>query len=88
MFDFLTCHLNPRPQSVTGHEMAYIFGVFLFLVAALWAFDARGPLRKTATWLLPVVIVGNLVNDRRAAWLILGAGFLALAVIAYLESSA
>ena len=76
-------HLQPRPNSVIGHEVAYIFGVFLFLVAALWIFDARGPLRKTATWLVPVVIIGNLVNDRRAAWLLLGGGVLTLSVIAY-----
>jgi hypothetical protein len=76
-------HMQPRPQSIIGHEVAYIFAVFLFLVAALWLFQVPGRLRKTATSLLPLVITANLVNDRRAAWLLLGGGFLALAVIGY-----
>ena len=74
---------QPRPESVLGHEDAYTFGVFVLLVAALWLFDARGRLRKVATWLLPVVIAANLANNRRAAWLMLFGGLLTIAVIAY-----
>jgi hypothetical protein len=76
-------HMHPRPQSIIGHEVAYIFAAYMFLVAALWLFQTPGRLRKTATWLLPLVVTANLVNDRRAAWLLLGGGFLALAVIGY-----
>jgi hypothetical protein len=76
-------HMHPRPQSIIGHEVAYIFAAFIFLVAALWLFEVPGRLRKTATRLLPLVIIANLVNDRRAAWLLLGGGFLTLAVIGY-----
>ena len=74
---------HPRPESVVGHEAAYYFAVFAFLVAALWLFDVPGRLRTTATWLLPFVIAANLFNDRRAAWLVLGAGLLALGIITY-----
>ncbi len=76
-------HLNPRPDSVIGHEVAYFFAVFVLLVTALWLFQVPGRLRTTATWLLPVVIAANLVNQRRAAWLLLGGGLIALAAIGY-----
>lgn len=74
---------HPRPEAVLGHEDAYTFGLFIFLVAALWLFEVPGRLRTTATWLLPLVVAANLFNNRRAAWLLLGGGLLALAVIAY-----
>jgi hypothetical protein len=74
---------RPRPDSVVGHEAAYFFAVFMFLVAALWLFGVSGRLRTTATWLLPFVILANLFNDRRAAWLLLGAGLVVLAAIGY-----
>ncbi len=71
------------PEAVLGHEEAYFFGVYILLVAALWLFEVRGPLRLTATWLLPLIVFADLVNNRRASWLILGGGMLALAVIGY-----
>jgi hypothetical protein len=72
---------NPRPESVLGHEEAFFFGVFIVLVAALWLFDVKGTLRKTATWLLPLVVAANLANDRRTAWVVLGAGLAVLVAI-------
>lgn len=74
---------KPRPESVLSHEDAYIFGVYILLVAVLWLFDLRGSLRKTATWLLPLIILANLANDRRAAWLLLGGGLLTMGAIGY-----
>jgi hypothetical protein len=74
---------HPKPEAVLGHEEAYIFGVFILLVAALWLFGVRGRLRKTATWLLPLVIAADLANNRRAAWLVLGGGLIVLVVIGY-----
>ena len=44
--------------------------------ARLWLFEMRGPLRKTATIFLPIVIAADLGNSRRTAWLVLGAGVL------------
>jgi hypothetical protein len=76
--------MHPRPESVLGHEEAYFFALFIFLVLALWLFNVpAGRLRKTATWLLPVVIGANLANNRRAAWILLGFGLLTIVVIGY-----
>jgi len=71
------------PEAVLGHEEAYFFDLFLLLVAGLWMFDVRGRLRTVATWLLPLVIFADLVNNRRAAWLMLGGGLITLMVIGY-----
>ncbi len=81
---FLVMSWHPRPEAVMGHEDAYTFGVYIFLVGALWLFQAPiGKLRKVATWLLPVVIAANLFNNRRAAWLLLGGGLIVLMVIGW-----
>jgi O-antigen ligase len=74
-------NMHPRPESVLGHEEAFFFGVFILLVAALWLFGIQGNLRKTATWLLPVVIAANLANNRRTAWVVLGVGLAVLLAI-------
>jgi hypothetical protein len=78
---FSVRNMHPRPESMIGHEVAYIFGVYILLVAGLWLFGVKGKLRRTATWLLPVVLFANLVNDRRTAWVVLGAGLLVLVAI-------
>ena len=57
--------------------------IFIFLVLALWLFDQRGKLRTWATWLLPLVLWANIVNDRRAAWEMLAGGLLCFGVIVY-----
>ena len=76
-------HLSPRPESYIGHEASYFFVIFMFLVLILWLFDQRGKLRTWATWLLPIVIWANIVNDRRAAWEMLAGGLLCFGVIVY-----
>ena len=73
----------PKPDSYISHEASYFFVIFLLLVAALWLFDQRGKLRTWATWLLPVVFLAMLLNDRREAWEMLGGGFLCFGVLAY-----
>jgi O-antigen ligase len=75
--------MHPRPESVLGHEEAFFFGVYTLLVAALWLFDVKGSLRKTATWLLPVVIGCNLANNRRTAWVVLGVGLAVLVAVGF-----
>jgi hypothetical protein len=76
-------HLAVRPDAVLGHEEALFFSLFLLLTLSLWLFDVPGTLRKTATWLTPLVLLGDLANTRRAAWLVLGVGVIALLAVAY-----
>jgi hypothetical protein len=72
---------NPRPDFVVGHEEALFFALFILLALSLWVFDVRGPLRKTATALVPFVLLADLVNSRRTAWLILGGALLVFALM-------
>ena len=74
-------HMSPHPEALLGHEEALFFGVFILLVPALWLFGVKGKLRTVATWLLPLVIAANLANNRRTAWVVLGAGLILLVVI-------
>lgn len=80
---WVTRDWHPGPQNVLGHEEAMFESLFFFLVAALWLFKIPGRLRTVATYALPLVFYTDLVNDRRAAWLILGAGIVVLIAIAY-----
>jgi hypothetical protein len=74
-------HMAVRPDAVLGHEEALFFALFFLLVLSLWLFEVKGTLRKTATWLVPVVLAGDLANTRRAAWLVLGVGVLTLLAV-------
>ncbi len=76
-------HDTPKPESFIGHEASYFFVVYLVLVLALWLFNQPGRLRTVATRLLPIVLACDMVNDRRAAWLMLGGAMLTFGVIAY-----
>lgn len=73
----------PRPEAVLGHEEAVFLSSFLLLTIALWLFEMRGPMRTTATLLTPVVLMADLANSRRAAWLVVAVGFVALAGIGF-----
>ncbi len=79
----LNRHTYPKPESYISHEASYFFVVYMVLVLALWLFDQRGSMRTWATRLLPLVIFANTVNDRRAAWEMLGGALLCFGVIAY-----
>jgi hypothetical protein len=76
-------HQHPRPEAVLGHEEAYTFALFIFVVAALRLYEVKGRLVQTATWMLPIVIAADLANNRRAAWLVLGGGLITLVAVAY-----
>lgn len=76
-------HDYPRPESFIGHEASYFFIVYFVLVLSLWLLHQPGRMRKIATYALPAVFFCDLVNDRRAAWLMLGGAMLAFGVIAY-----
>ena len=76
-------HMAVRPDAVLGHEEALFFTLFFLLTLSLWLFDVPGTLRRTATWLTPFVLLGDLSNTRRAAWLVLGVGVIALLAVSY-----
>ncbi len=78
-------NVEPRPEAVLAHEESFFFGLFLIMTAAMWLFRFRDPLRTVATLLLPAVLICNLVNSRRTAWLILIAGLAVLTVVAFVQ---
>lgn len=83
---FLSVRSGPtRPQEILEHIEALFFSCFIVLVIALWLFGIRGRLRTAATVLLPVVVIADLGNNRRAAWIILGAQVAVVGVIAWLR---
>jgi O-antigen ligase/polysaccharide polymerase Wzy-like membrane protein len=67
---------GPRPDFLLSHDDAFFFGVDIILVASLWLFGQKGRLRTVATMLVPLVIIINMANSRRTAWLILAASLL------------
>jgi hypothetical protein len=75
--------MHPRPEAILGHEEAFFFGVFVILTCALWLYDIRGSLRTVATCLLPFVVIADLANTRRTAWLVLAASIVTMLVIAF-----
>jgi hypothetical protein len=78
-------NVNPRPESLLEHDESVFFSCFIVLTVALWVFRKRGYLRRVATALLPWVFVADLGNNRRAAWVILPAMLLALAIVIYVR---
>ncbi len=74
-------HLSPRPEAILGHEESLFFAIFVFLTAILWLTGEKGALRRTATALLPIVLVADVANSRRLAWLILFLGLLAIGIV-------
>jgi|SRR5580704_2129532 O-antigen ligase len=77
--------VTQQTQSLLAHEEAIFFDLFTLLVAGLWLFGARGRLRRVATALLPFVVVANLANQRRVAWIILAFGLVVLFVAAWVS---
>lgn len=76
-------HMYPKPEAYISHEASYFFVIFMILVLALWMFHQSGTLRKVATWLLPLVVWANVVNDRRVAWAMLAGAIVCFTVIVY-----
>lgn len=83
---FLTVrHMVPRPDAVLGHEESFFFGLFVIATLGMWTFGVGGRLRATATTLLPLVLMADMVNSRRTAWAILFAGVLLMTIISYVR---
>jgi O-Antigen ligase len=78
-------NVYPKPNELLEHDESFFFGIYLVLVAALWLFRRRGWLRRVATALAPFVLYADLANNRRAAWIILPAGLLILAIIIWVR---
>ena len=77
-------NVQPPPEAILGHEESFFFGLFVVVTAALWLFRMRSRLRVVATTLLPLVIVADLGNARRVAWLILAADLVLIAVLGWI----
>lgn len=75
----------PRPEAILAHEEAFFFGLFVVLAIGLWVFGVRGRLRSVATTLVPFVLIADLGNSRRTAWLILVAGIVVLWLLAWVR---
>jgi hypothetical protein len=74
-----------RPDSILEHDESVFFSVFIVLTVLLWIYGKRGWLRRVATFLLPFVCIADFGNNRRAAWVMLPAMLIAVAVIAYVR---
>ena len=84
VFIFLAVRrMNPRPESVLGHEESIFFALFVLFAILLWLFGVKDRLRKVTLILLPVVIAADLANGRRVARLILVAGLIVLIAIGF-----
>ena len=68
----------PRPSNILEHEESFFFGLYIALTISLWLFGVRGRLRLAATTLLPFVVLSDLANHRRTAWVIVA---VALAIL-------
>ncbi|MGD0834707.1 MAG: O-antigen ligase family protein [Candidatus Dormibacteria bacterium] len=73
----------PRPEAILGHEESIFFSLFIILTLCLWVYRQRGWLRFTATALLPFVIIADVGNTRRDAFLILAAELLVMVILVY-----
>jgi O-antigen ligase len=76
---------SPRPDYLLSHEDSFFFVLYIILAAALWLFSQKGRLRAVTTLLLPMVVLVNLVNNRRTSWAILGVALLALIVLVWVR---
>lgn len=74
-----------RPDYLLSHEDAVFFSLFILLVAALWLLRMRCRMRALTTAMLPFVFVMNAANNRRTAWLMIGAGVLLLILLTWVR---
>jgi hypothetical protein len=82
---FTLANVFPKPEAILEHDESVFFAVFIVLVIVLWMYGRRGYLRRLATVFLPFVVIADLGNNRRAAWVMLPAMLLAVAVVAYVR---
>lgn len=80
---FETRNEIPRPEAILGHEESIFFSLFLVLTLCLWLYGERGRLRATATALVPFVLIADIGNTRRDAFLILAAELAVMIILTY-----
>ncbi len=85
---FTMASVVPKPEAILEHDESFFFSVFIVLVLLLWIYRKRGYLRGVATVFLPFVLTADLGNNRRAAWVMLPAMLLAVALVAYVRAPA
>jgi hypothetical protein len=73
----------PRPSNILEHEESFFFGLYILLTLCLWLFGIRGRLRWVAAALLPFVVLADLANHRRTAWMIVGFGMAVIMLAAW-----
>lgn len=70
-------------ESLFPHEQAYFFNAFLTLTPILFLYGGSRRLKRAVLWLLPLVLVANIANNRRAAVLAIGIAVVALLAITF-----
>ncbi|MGH9056719.1 MAG: hypothetical protein ACRDYY_12810 [Acidimicrobiales bacterium] len=84
IFFVWTRRMSPRPEEILSHEEAFFFGVYIMITVGLWMWGIKGRMRTTATVLFPFVLISDMANSRRVAWLIVAGSLATMFVIAYL----
>ncbi|HUZ89959.1 MAG TPA: hypothetical protein VMU49_09055 [Candidatus Acidoferrales bacterium] len=74
-----------RPQSFLEHAESFFFGIFLALTLGLWLFAERGALRRFMTAMTPLVLISDMLNQRRTAWAIVALLTLVTLLLAFVR---
>ncbi len=74
-------HLSADGGALFSHEQSFFFNAFITLTAIFFLYGGPRRLKWFALALLPIVLVSNLANQRRAAILALAAGLLLLLLV-------
>ena len=82
---FILHPADPRPQSYLEHAESFFFGVFLALTLGLWLLSERGRMRQFMTAVAPLVLVSDMLNQRRTAWAILALLLAATLLLVYVR---
>jgi len=82
-FGELHGHVSGNGGSLFSHEQSFFFNAFITLTVIFFLYGGSGArrLKWFALALLPIVVVANLSNDRRAAVLALAAGLVLLLLV-------
>lgn len=68
-------------QELFPHEQTFFFNAFIILTLILFLYHGSRRMKRTALLFLPMVIVANLANDRRAGVVAFGVAFVVVLVV-------